>query len=679
VRAVAFSPDGKTILTGSDDGSARLWDAAINQTIGQALLHQGPVVAVAFSPDGKTLLTVSSDSTVRLWDANPGQPSGLILENDRLGAHAAFSPDGKSILSGVRRDTETVTHWDAATGLPIGPPMHHRGAETVPAVAYSPDGRILLTSGNALQRWDAATGKPIDSPLSHHDQVDVVAFSPDGKIIMTASQDGTIVLWDAVTGAPLGEPIPQPGSVDAVTFSPDGRSFATGLDVGSVQLWDVASRTPLGKPFPHPGAVSAVAYSPDGKALLTGCEDSAARLWDLESRTLLVPPLRHQGWVFAVAYSPDGESLLTGSRDQTARLWDAATGMALGPPLLHPHQVLSVAYSPDGKSILTGCSDGAARLFLRPSELPDDLERVATCVEVLTGLTLDARHGSIGVLDNASWRERRERMDRLGGPPVIGSEQRLDPFPFGTDPTARPRALMQRGRWDSVDASLDEVVRARPYSVSAWLERGKFHITRGHPEKAAADLAAAIRLRPEDLRIQYDYVLSLLALGDQASLQRTCSELLDRFGTTSDPHIANTGAWCCVLGQDAVADLEAPVRLAEFAVKNVDEARKADYLNTLGAAMYRAGHIEEAIRCLEEGIRKRGGEGSPEDWVFLALAHHRLGHRAESRRWLDRLRDPRTSERTRRWEDELEIQVLHSEAEAVILYDPIFPADPFTH
>jgi WD40 repeat protein len=162
--------------------------------------------------------------------------------------------------------------------------------------------------------------------------------------------------------------------------------------------------------------VYAVAFRPDGKAVLTGSYDRTARLWDAATGRPLGDPLTHQDPVVAVAFRPDGKAVLTGSRDGTARLWDAATGRPLGPPLNHQGPVEAVAFSPDGKTILTGSEDMTARLW-DVSELPDNLERISTWVEIITGLGLDETD-SVIVLDNSTRRERREKLETQGGWPT---------------------------------------------------------------------------------------------------------------------------------------------------------------------------------------------------------------------------------------------------------------------
>jgi WD40 repeat protein len=425
IRAVAFSPDGKALITGSTDKTARLWDTATYQPIGTPMQHQGPVVAVAFSPDGKSLITASSDGTARLWDAAVYQPVRSILEHAHPVRAVAFSPDGKIVITGSSHGEASLRN--PADGSLLCPPLRHRAR--VNAVAFSRDGKSVLTGSldGTARSWNTATGQPAGPTLPHQGSVSAVAISPDGKTFLTGSQDHTLRLWDAASGALVGKPIEQPGDVDSAAFSPDGKTFVTGYDIGSAQLWDAATQTPIGAPLSHSGAVSAAAFSPDGSTLVTGCEDGMVRLWDPRTRTLRVPPLRHQAWVFSVAFSPDGKTVLTGCEDASARLWDAGTGMQLGPPLGHPGPVVSVTFSPDGKSFLSGSEDTRARIFWNAWDLPDQLDRVAAWVEILTGLSLDKERGSIQVLDNTAWRASRDRLKQLGGPPETTETHRGPP------------------------------------------------------------------------------------------------------------------------------------------------------------------------------------------------------------------------------------------------------------
>jgi tetratricopeptide (TPR) repeat protein len=337
-----------------------------------------------------------------------------------------------------------------------------------------------------------------------------------------------------------------------------------------------------------------------------------------------------------------------------------------------------VAFSPDGRWLLAGGSR-TARIWDAPAPLPDDLLRLAAWVEAAIGLRLDEQ-GSIQVLDAAAWLERRLFLEQLGGPPPADLAPRLDPILFGADPAARGDGWRERGLWDRAEAAYIEALRARPLNATVRDALVRLHIEHGHLDRAVSTLAEAVRLIPDDGQLCEHLALVLLGTGDRAGWRRTVAALLDRLGGTTNPWMANSVATACVMGAEATADPEAPVRLAAIAVQGGGgTSDKPNFLNTLGAALYRAGRYDEAIRRLEEAVQARGGAGAsiPDDWEFLALTHHRLGHRDEARRWLDRLREHRPSEEAGRFWDELWIRLLRSEAEAVILYDPAFPDDPF--
>ena len=416
VRALAFSPDGTMVITGSLDRTARLWDAATGQSVGPPLQHQGLVRTVTFSPDGRTVLTGSDDGTARIWEVSNVRPSGRLLQHEGPVTSGAFHPDGAIVVTGSTDQTARI--WETASGRLIGPPLRHQA--TVYAVAFSPDGETVLTGcgdGTAVL-WSRATGQPIGTPWPHERSVTSLSFSPDGARVVSGTHDVTR-LWEASSGR-LIHVLPYDVPVVAVAFSPNGKTVLTGSMDQTARLWDPDTRQLIGPPLQHQGFVYAVAFSPDGKTIFTGCADGRAQLWDSATGQRVGVPLRHQGFVRAVAFSPDGKFLLIGCGDGTARFWEASTGRPIT-ALKHREAVVAVAFSPDGKTVLTTSADQTARLWPM-ADLPDDLERVATWVEVLTGLALDD-DGSVQVLDNTTWFRRRERVRQAGGSPLTGQQR----------------------------------------------------------------------------------------------------------------------------------------------------------------------------------------------------------------------------------------------------------------
>jgi WD40 repeat protein len=389
VWAVAVSPDGKTVLTGSGGetegkGAVRLWDLATGTVVFSCAQEGGPVRAVAFSPDGRRFVT-GTRWEADVWDAVQRKILCRLPHAPLSVTAAAFSPDGRTVLTGCssldRNEKGDVRLWDVESGRELwrfaGP------IKNVWSVAYSPDGHTFAAgSGDRLQGearlWDVAK-RDESRPLGQHRHaVHAVAFSPDGSTLLTSSGglfEGEAQVWDIATGKPVVTPLGHQAEVYTVAYSSDGRMLLTGGQDRAVRLWTDAGK-PLGPVLWHPKDVRSAAFSPDGRRVVTGSEDGTVRVWEITAGTPFRTSLKHWGPVFAAAWSRDGKTVLTGTTQlnltfkdnkgllkSEARLYDAATGQPRGQPLPHDSPVTAVAVGPDGRTVATGCFDGTIRLW----------------------------------------------------------------------------------------------------------------------------------------------------------------------------------------------------------------------------------------------------------------------------------------------------------------------------
>jgi len=341
IRAVAISPDGHWLVTGSYDGAARLWDLRASDPAAAPVVlrgHEWGIVAVAISRDGHWLVTGGVDATARLWDLRASDPAAapVVLRGHEDWVEAvAISPDGHWLVTGSLDNTARL--WDLTVPDPAAAPVILRGHEgPVEAVAISPDGHWLATgSGDGTARlWDLRASDPAAAPVvlrAHEGDIVAVAISPDGHWLVTGSRGGTARLWDLRASDPAAAPVVLRAHeyvISAVTISPDGHWLVTGSYDGTARLWDLSGSDPAAAPIVlrgHEGGIAAVAISPDGHWLATGSQDTTARLWDLSGSDPAAAPIvlrGHEAWITAVAISPDGHWLVTGGDDRTARLWN---------------------------------------------------------------------------------------------------------------------------------------------------------------------------------------------------------------------------------------------------------------------------------------------------------------------------------------------------------------------
>ena len=271
-RAVAFSPDGRLAVSGGEDRTIRVWDAATGTEIARGVGHTDEVLAVAFSPDGRRVLSGGRDRTLRLWDAASGK------EVRRLAGHT----------------------------------------DAVRCVAVSPDGRRALSGdGRALRLWDLASGNEVRAWTAHDSVVTAVAFAPDGRSAASGGGDHTAKRWDPQAGRELGRLVGHAGAVSAVAYSPDARQVLTGGGEGMVRLWDCATGKELRRYAGHANALVAVAFAPDGRRVLSAASryqtaDRVARLWDVPGREIAVAPDPGEP-IGCAAIAPDGATVLLGT------------------------------------------------------------------------------------------------------------------------------------------------------------------------------------------------------------------------------------------------------------------------------------------------------------------------------------------------------------------------------
>jgi WD40 repeat protein len=376
VHSIAFSPDSKRLLTGSDDQTVKVWDIQSGCELLTLKGHMGQVLAVAFSPDGRHVVTGGFDSTARIWDLDAVGEMRTFKPPARkfdgaFGSSGLILPEVQAISADAGRaliDYDKPTVWDIASGKEL---FTLQGSQRGIAGAFSPDGRLIAAgSGNLVYLWDAITGGQRFALKGHTGLIGCVGFSPDSRVLITGGWDATARLWDTHTGRELHTLRGQEQMIVSVAFSPDGKLVATGgigsrlqnsptqpQTTGTTRIWDVRAGKAL---HTLQGGTQSLAFSPDGKRIAGG-NNRVVMIRDLRTGRELLSLKGHFGNILTVAFSPDGKRILSGSRDKTAILWDAWTGRELLTLQGHTDSVRSVLFSSDGRRIVTGSLDGTVK------------------------------------------------------------------------------------------------------------------------------------------------------------------------------------------------------------------------------------------------------------------------------------------------------------------------------
>ena len=357
--ALAFSPDGRALVSEGDSHKILLWDVSTHQQIAPPIStsHEMPIVEIVYSPDGKLLASRSRDSTI-LWNTGNYQPIGQPLPTYSYGSGIAFSPDSKTIAIG---DVGFVQLWDVSTHQLVGQPFV--GTTQIFKVAFSPDGTILAAGGNGVMMWDVSTRQPRGEPLSSGWQF---SFSPNGKTIATSSSsrdsDG-IIIWDVTAHQPIDKY--QGSNIWDITYSPDGKIL---VSIGSdgIILWDTTASPPLSEQLS--GKDSKGVFSPTQEILATYGNAGSLTIWDMTTHQPIDQPfITPSGNVTSIAFSTDGKFMAAGDDNSNITLWDVASHKVLktftSESVFPVKRVVSIAFSPDNKYLVAGSVDESLSIW----------------------------------------------------------------------------------------------------------------------------------------------------------------------------------------------------------------------------------------------------------------------------------------------------------------------------
>jgi WD40 repeat protein len=372
-RAVAFSPDGRHLVAGSEDGFATVWDVADGREVHRLPeRHENTALCVAFSPDGRLLVTGSWSGVLRAWDAQTGRP----LRNWRGHTHrisaVAFSPDGRRLATSSF--DRTVKVWDAATGESLQTLVGHAGLIT--GLAFSRDGRRLFSGGGedkVIKVWDPVTGREVLNLRGPALFCYCLVPGPDDRLA-SGSADGAVQIWDAT---PLkgdeGRDVltrEHDEEVWSVAYSRDGRYLASATWSGAVQLWDARTDAPprtlrgpqdilaaFGVAFRHDGQRLAAAWmSPDGIAVV--------KVWATATGREDLDEIReHTSGRFWVTFDPTGRYLIREGPDHAVQVRDGKSGEVVGIVGRHERAIWGSAFSPDGRRLATASNDYTVRVW----------------------------------------------------------------------------------------------------------------------------------------------------------------------------------------------------------------------------------------------------------------------------------------------------------------------------
>ena len=403
VHAVALTPDGRYAISGSGDGTLRVWDLESNRPARTFGGHTGPIKAVAITPDGHRGVSASSDQTLRVWDLESGRSLRTLRGHRNPVSLVAIISGGHRAVSAASDGTLRI--WDLESGRSLHTLVGHM--EQVNALTIIPDGHhaISASADHTLRVWSLQNGHLVHTLEGHSESVNSVAVTPDGHRAISASADHTLRIWDLERGYSIHTLEGHTGSVTTVVVTPDGRRAVSGSSDHTLRTWDINTGHSTRALEGHTDSFTGVVLFRDGRRAISGSADNMLRIWDLKTGKSVCTLAGHADPVTAAVVTPDGRRAISGSADHTLRMWDLErdqsthtlagetenftrvlltpegyravvashcnllqvsdleNGQLLHTLVGHTDWVTTAAVTPDGRHLISGSADHSLRLW----------------------------------------------------------------------------------------------------------------------------------------------------------------------------------------------------------------------------------------------------------------------------------------------------------------------------